>query len=197
VRISRDVPFLGLIGVNTIFALCSMVLGVGLPVFVTEGLPSAPKWIVGVLLAMVSVLLATGQTVVVRVTESRRRTTVLLVAAGLFAGWGAIMAALRHVPTALIVPLLVVAILPYALANLLHAATNNALAAAVSPRAARGKYLSNWQYSFTVAGIVVPAFFAQLYDAGPDYPWLASVGLIAVAAFGLTILAPILTSRRS
>lgn len=197
VRISRDIPFLGLIGVNTIFALCSMLLGIGLPVFVTEGLPSAPKWIVGVLLAVVSVMLATGQTVVVRLTESRRRTSVLLVAAALFAGWGALMAVLRHVPTVLVVPLLVIAILPNALANLLHAATNNALAAAVSPRAARGKYLSNWQYSFTVAGIVVPAFFAQLYDAGPDYPWLVSIGLIAVGATGLGILAPILSARRS
>jgi MFS family permease len=195
VRISRDIPFLGLIGVNTIFALCSMVLGVGLPVFVTEGLPSAPKWIVGVLLAVVSVLLATGQTVVVRLTESRRRTTVLLVAAGFFACWGVIMAVLRHVPTSLVVPLLVVAILPYAVANLLHAATNNALAASVSPPAARGKYLSNWQYSFTVAGIVVPAFFAQLFAAGPDYPWLAAAGLIAVGAAGLVVLGPILSAR--
>jgi sugar phosphate permease len=89
----------------------------------------------------------------------------------------------------------VIAILPYAVANLLHAATNNALAASVSPQAGRGKYLSNWQYSFTVAGIIVPAFFAQLYAAGPDYPWLASIGLIAVGAVGLSILGPILSPR--
>ncbi|MFC0628239.1 MFS transporter [Kribbella deserti] len=181
----RDRPFLILIAANTVLALCMMLLGVGLPVYVAEALP-VPVWLVGVLMATVSVVLATGQTLVVRHTENRRRTLVLVVAAGLWALWGLVMSSLLHVPTALVVPALIVATLIFAAADVLHAATSNALAAAAAPVIGRGKYLSYWQYSFTLAGAIAPAFFAQLFDRSPELPWLG-ISLLAVLA-GLTIL---------
>lgn len=181
----RDRPFLILIAANTVLALCMMMLAVGLPVYVAEALP-APEWLVGVLMAVVSVVLATGQTLVVRHTENRRRTHVLVVAAGLWAIWGLVMASLLHLPTVLVVPALVLATLIFASADVLHAATSNALAAAAAPEIGRGKYLSYWQYSFTLAGAIAPAFFAQLFDRRAELPWLG-ISILAVLA-GLTIL---------
>jgi len=177
----KDKPYLVLIGANTLLALCTMLLGVGLPVYVAEALP-APKWLVGVLLAAVSVVLATGQTLVVRHTEKRRRTNVIIVAGLTWAVWGVLMASLLHIPTALVVPLLIVATAVFAFGDVLHAATANALAAAVAPMVGRGKYLSYWQYSFTFASILAPAFFAQLFELRHEVPWLAIAVLALVAA---------------
>ncbi|GAA1618540.1 MFS transporter [Kribbella alba] len=181
----KDKAFLVLIGANTILALCTMLMGIGLPVYVSEVLP-APKWIVGVLLAGVSVVLATGQTLVVRHTEKRRRTNVMVLAGVLWAMWGLLMAGLLHIPAALVVPGLVVATVVFAGADVLHAATSNALAAAVAPTQGHGKYLSYWQYSFTFASVLVPAFFAQLFEVRHEFPWLA-ISLLALLAAGTIV----------
>jgi len=194
----KDKAFLVLIGANTVLALCTMLMGVGLPVYVSEALP-APKWMVGVLLAAVSVVLATGQTLVVRHTERRRRTKVLVLAGVLWSVWGVLMAGLLHVPAALVVPGLILATAVFAAADVLHAATSNALAAAVAPRVGHGKYLSYWQYSFTFASVLVPAFFAQLFEVQHEVPWLAISVLALLAAatiVGLERLLPEAAVRR-
>jgi MFS family permease len=185
-QLRKDKPFLILIGANSLLALCTMLIGVGLPVYVADALP-APEWLVGVLLAAVSVVLATGQTLVVRHTERRRRTNVLIVAGVTWAVWGVLMASLLHIPTALVVPGLILATAVFAFADVLHAATSNALAAAVAPVVGHGKYLSYWQYSFTFASVLAPAFFAQLFEVRHGLPWLVLSALALLAA--ATILA--------
>ncbi|TDO33820.1 MFS transporter [Kribbella sp. VKM Ac-2527] len=195
----KDKAFLVLIGANTVLALCTMVMGIGLPVYVTEALP-APKWLVGVLLAATSVVLATGQTLVVRHTERRRRTTVMIVAGLLWALWGVLMAGLLHIPAGLVVPGLILATAVFASADVLHAATSNALAAAVAPVRGHGKYLSYWQYSFTFASVLVPAFFAQLFEVRREFPWLAISVLALLASLTILVLdraLPNATTRRT
>jgi MFS family permease len=184
----KDKAFLVLIAANTILALCTMMIGVALPVYVTEALPEAPKWIVGVLLAGVSVVLATGQTLVLRHTEGRRRTKVLVLTGVLWAAWGVLMAGLLHVPAGLVVPGLILATVVFAGADVLHAATGNALAAAVAPVVGRGKYLSYWQYSFTFASVLAPAFFAQLFEVRQELPWVTMSALALVAAATIVVL---------
>ncbi len=198
-QLRKDKLFLMLIGANTVLALCTMMIGVGLPVYVTEALP-APEWLVGVLLAAVSVVLATGQTLVVRHTEKHRKMRVMILAGLLWAVWGLLMAALLHIPTGLVVPGLILATVFFAAGDVLHAATGNALAAAVSPERGRGKYLSYWQYSFTFASVLVPVFFAQLFVRGHAVPWLAIAGLalgIAGVLFVLDRAFPQLAVRRT
>jgi MFS family permease len=198
-QLRKDKPFLILIGANSVLALCTMLLGVGLPVYVADALP-APEWMVGVLLAAVSVVLATGQTLVVRHTEGRRRTNVMIVAGVTWAVWGLLMASLLHIPTALVVPGLILATAVFAFADVLHAATSNALAAAVAPVLGQGKYLSYWQYSFTFASVLAPAFFAQLFEVRHEFPWLALSGLALVASATILTLDRVLphstTQRR-
>ena len=195
----KDKPFLVLIGANTLLALCMMMFGVGLPVYIAEALP-VPKWLVGVLLAGTSVVLATGQTLVVRHTERRRRTNVMIVSGVTWAVWGLLMASLLHLPGALVVPVLVLATACFAFADVLHAATNNALSAAVAPVVGRGKYLSYWQYSFTFASVLAPAFFAQLFELQHEFPWLALSALALVASvtmFALDRAIPQSTAQRT
>ncbi len=190
----KDRPFLILIAANTLLALCMMMLGVGLPVYIADALP-VPEWLVGVLLAGVSVVLATGQTIVVRRTEKRSRTTMLVITGVGWAVWALLMASLTQLPDAVVAAILVLATAVYAFASLLHSATNNALAATVAPTLGRGKYLSYWQYSFTFASVLAPAFFAQLFEVRPELPWLvtAVIGLVAagiIAAVARALPAP-------
>jgi MFS family permease len=197
-RLRKDKTFLALIGANTLLALCTMMLGVGVPVYVTEAL-TVPKWLVGVLIAATSVVLATGQTLVVRHTEQRRRTNVMVVAGITYAAWALLMALQVHIAAGWVVPLLVLATACYAFADVLHAATNNALSAAISPAVGRGKYLSYWQYSFTFSSVLAPAFFAQLFEVRHELPWLALAVLALVASLTIYVLArvaPRLSSER-
>ncbi len=54
--------------------------------------------------------------------------------------------------------------------------------------AGAGKYLSYWQYSFSLAQIAVPAFFAGLFDVRADLTLLVLAGLSAVAAVSVLAL---------
>ncbi len=101
------------------------------------------------------------------------------------------MASLLHIPTALVVPGLVLATVVFASADVLHAATSNALAAALAPRVGHGKYLSYWQYSFTFASVLAPGFFARLFEIHEELPWLA------VSALALLAVVIIFTVDRS
>jgi MFS family permease len=184
----KDKTFLVLIGANTLLALCTMMLGVGVPVFVTEAL-TVPKWLVGVLLAATSVVLATSQTLVVRHTERLRRTNVMVVAGVVYAVWAVLMALQVHIAAGWVVPVLVLATACFAFADVLHAATNNALSAAVSPVVGRGKYLSYWQYSFAFSSVLAPVFFAKLFVVHHELPWLALAVLALVASLTIYVLA--------
>jgi len=190
----KDRPYLSLIAANTLLALCMMMLGVGLPVYIADALP-APEWLVGPLLAGVSVVLATGQTIVVRRTEKRRRTTALVVTGVVWAAWGLMMASLTQLPAAWVTVALVLATMVYAFASLVHSATNNALAASVAPVIGRGKYLSYWQYAFTFASVLAPAFFTQLFEVRHELPWLVTAVIGLVAAGIIAAVTPALGTR--
>jgi hypothetical protein len=113
--------------------------------------------------------------------------------------WAVLMALQVHIAAGWVVPMLVLATACYAFADVLHAATNNALSAAVSPVIGRGKYLSYWQYSFAFSSVLAPGFFAQLFEVHHELPWVALAGLALVASLTIYVLArvaPRLSSAR-
>ncbi len=176
----RDRPFLGLIAANTVFALCSIMLGVGLPVYAREAL-GAPPWVIGALFALNTALLALAQTLIVRFIEAYRRTRMMLFAGLVWCAWSVLMAAALAVPPPAVVAYLFAYTVVYTLAELVHAPVSNALAAAASPEPLRGRYLAAFQFSFTVATILAPGLFTLLFAVRPALPW-AVVAALAVAA---------------
>lgn len=163
VSLLRDRPFVGLVAANTVFAICSSLLGVGLPILVVRGLDQ-PAWVGAVLLALNTAACALLQGFVVRRTGGRRRTRVLALSGALWGVWGVLTAADVYVPGALVVPLLAVVTTIYTAAELLHAPTSTALVSEVGPVGARGRYLSAFQFSFAVASALTPFVFTQLLD---------------------------------
>jgi hypothetical protein len=96
------------------------------------------------------------------------------------------------VPGWALVPYLLVAMVPFAAADLLHAPISNSLSAAAAPPEQRGRYLAVYQYTFAFANILAPTFFTALYTRGPALPWLALAAVAAVAtAVMWTLRAPL------
>lgn len=188
-QVLRDRPFLLLAAANVIFALCSTLLTIGVPVYVAEAL-HAPFWVIGALIALSTVLIATLQTVVVRLLEPYRRTRALMFTGLLWGSWCALLALSLVLPQALLLPSLFAATCIYALAELIHDPTSNALVAEIGPDALRGRYLAIFQLSWSIANILAPALFTLLFTIQPMLPWLVTAGLILCASLTILWLEP-------
>jgi hypothetical protein len=128
----RDHPFLRLTLANVVFSLCSLMFTIGLPIYLVDTLRT-PAWLLDFLFALNTTLLAVIQTTVVHLLEPYRRTRALLLASGLWGVWCGGMALALQLPAALLIPYLIAVTSVYTLAELIHAPTSNALAAAVAP----------------------------------------------------------------
>ncbi|MFD7022484.1 MFS transporter [Promicromonospora sukumoe] len=184
-------PYLGLIGVAALFAFCSTILGSGLGVCVVDGL-AAPAALVGPLLAVNTILSAVGQASAVRLTRRRSRVAVMVVAGIIFAVWGVCTAALGLAPAAIIVPGLILSVLVYSVAELLHGPRSLAYAADAAPPGQRSTYLSWFQYSFALANIAAPGVFAATFSVDPGLPWIITSVVALVACVGLVLVARVL-----
>jgi hypothetical protein len=161
------------------------LLAVGLGVYLVETL-AAPAWLLGPLLAIDTMAGALRQGVMVRRTAGWSRDRVLLLAGALWAGWG--LAALEGASAAVVVPGLVVAMLLYSLAELLHAPRSMGLATELAPTAHRATYLAWFQYSFAVATTAAPGVFAVSFAADTRLPWLVTTAVAAAACLGVIVV---------
>lgn len=183
----RDRPYQLLIVINTVFALCSVMVGLAVPIYVIDALP-APHWLVGLLLALNTILLAIGQTATVRLIRPLSRVRVMVLAGSLWTVWSAIFAFAVRVPGPILVPYLLAGMLFYIVAELIHAPISAALAASAAPEHSRGRYLAVFQYCFTVANIAAPVCFTALYSRGHALPWIVLAALAAIATAGMRTL---------
>jgi MFS family permease len=177
----RDRPYLGFIAVNAVFNLCAVMVGTAVPVYVVEGLPT-PSWIAGPLLTFNTVLLATGQTLAVRLVRHLPRTRALALAGSFLVIWLLALALAVEIPGALLLAYLPLSMAFFAAGELIMAPVANALAASAAPDHLRGRYLAVMQYGFTVAQIIAPTFFTVLYTRGRSLPFLVLAAVTAGAS---------------
>ena len=175
-----DRPFLGLIAVNTVFAMSSMMLPLALPAFVLRGL-HAPGWLTASVLAGNAILISVLGAPVTKLVRHYRRTRILTGSAVLWASWSLLFALLIPGHPAWVIPLLVGATLLYTVADVMHAPASAALAAAAAPDQVRGRYLAVFQYSWTFASIAGPVFFTSLFGVGRAAPWIV-LGILDCAS---------------
>ncbi|MFD9498812.1 MFS transporter [Streptomyces sp. NPDC060035] len=180
----RDRPYLGLVGVNAVFALSTMMLALALPTVVLLHL-DAPGWLVSGLLVGNTVVVSLATAPVVLRLQPFRRTRVMAGAALLWASWCAVLALLRPERLGWAIPALIFATLLYAAATAIHAPISMGLAAAAAPADTRGRYLAIFQYSFTLAEIVGPSFFTTLFALQHSLPWVALAVLNVLGAAAL------------
>jgi MFS family permease len=190
----KDRPFLILVAANVLFALCSLMLGIGVPVYLTTAL-RAPLWVAGVIIAFSTALIAVFQTIAVRMLEPYRRTRALILAGGLWGAWSVFLALALFVPRLILIPFLFVVTCLYALAAVIHDPPSNALAADASPGALRARYLAVFQLSWSIAGLIAPGLFALLFTLHPVLPWLVIAALILLASLTISWIEPHLPRR--
>jgi MFS family permease len=190
----RDQPFLFLVAANVIFALCNTLLTIGVPVYVAVAL-RAPLWVIGALIALSTALIAVLQTVVVRLLEPYRRMRAFVLTGFLWCIWCGLLALTLVIPQALLLPFLFAVTCVYALAELIHDPTSNALAAETGPDPLRGRYLALFQLSWIIATILAPGLFTLLFTIHPVLPWLVMAGLMLLASLTIYWIEPHLPRR--
>jgi hypothetical protein len=183
----RDGRFVALVGAGSLFASCSMMFSVGVPVLLYNH-TRAPHWVIGAVLAVVTAIVAVGQPWGVRRTAHLSRPVVLAVAGGLWIVWGLGNSAAAAWSGTIGVLLVCVAALAYAGGELLHAPASMALAGDAAPPEHRTAYLALFQYSWAIANIVVPVSFTALDAQSPVLPWLAIAGAAAVGTAVMLVL---------
>lgn len=180
----RDRPYLGLILVNAVFALSAMMLPLALPSLVLLYL-EAPGWLVPTLLVGNTVAVSVLTAPVVLRLRGFRRTRVVATAGVLWTVWALSLSVLRPEYLSWGIPLLVGATLLYMAAQVVYPPVSMGLAAAAAPADTRGRYLAVFQYSFTLAEVVGPGFFATLFAVRAGLPWLALAALNVVAVLAI------------
>ena len=183
----RDGRFLALVGAGSLFASCSMMFAVGVPVLLYNH-TRAPHWLIGVLLAAVTLLVALGQPWGVRRTVQLSRPAVLALAGSLWIAWGLGSSAAAAWSGEAGVVLVCVAAAAYGAGELLHAPASIALAGDAAPPEHRSAYLALFQYSWAIANIVVPVTFTALDARSPTLPWLAVAAAAAVGTGVMLVL---------
>jgi MFS family permease len=182
-----DRPYLALIVVNTVFALCAVWLGSALPVYLVEGV-DAPGWLVSPVLAANTAVQAVGQAWAARRLGRLSRVRALVFSGGLWTVWAAGLAVAVGVPRQLLVPYVLLVTACYTAAELIHAPVSNALAAAAAPAVLRGRYLAAFQYCFALASVLAPGLFGLTFALHPAAPWAVLALLAAAGSLGMSAL---------
>jgi Na+/melibiose symporter-like transporter len=168
-RLLSDRPFLTLIAAAGLISLPGDLFLCGMSVYALAWL-HAPPWLPGAAVALLTALISVGATTAVRVTRRMRRTSAMGLAAALCVVWCAASLAAILIPPRWRPSELLAATVILAAASLLFQRAN-ALAEAMAPGAARGRYLAAFQYAFTVPGVIAPAVVA-LFSVAVWLPWL-------------------------
>lgn len=185
--ILADRPFLALIVLTGLAGLAVDFYLTGTPVYILDQLHAQP-WLPGMILAVSTALSSVAGTAALRATRRLTRTAALQLSAALYALWcGASLAAIL-VPQSWRPAELVAATVVMAAATLVSGPRALALASAVAPPSARGRYLAAFQYAFTAAGVVAPAIVA-LYSVAIWLPWVLVAASTGMAIVGLRALA--------
>jgi MFS family permease len=189
-----DRPFLMLVALNTVFALCNIMLSVGFAPYIARALPQI-TWVVGPLLAMNTVIQALCLPLMVRLQRRFRRHISLCLAGLLWACWALATASALVLPTHWRIPCLAIAVLCYSAAQMIHSPVSNAMSADVAPLDVRGRYLAVFQSSFAIATVAAPILFSTLLAVGDAVPWLVLAGAALLTIPSLLLLAPRLPEK--
>lgn len=187
IRVLADKPFLALIVVTGLVMLAVDFFLTGTPVYVLGRL-HAPPWLPGTVLALETALGGMAGTAVLHATRRLSRIQAMQLGAALYALWCAMSLAAILTPPQLRPAELLASTVVLAAACLVFMPRAAALAEAMAPPQARGRFLAAFQYAFTVAGVLAPAVVA-LYSVAAWLPWVLIASSAAVAIIGLRQLA--------
>lgn len=181
----RDRPYGLLVATNLAYAMAMMALNVAMPVYAAR-LLHLPGWVVGAIFVVNTVLVGVLQGPAVAQMTGHRRWRIVVLGQLVLAGSFGLMALLGVASREVAAPAILGVVAVYTLGEIISGPVLSTLAVEAAPTAARGRYLSLYQLSWTVSGIVVPAAYTALLERGRYPVWLA---LIAISAAGALLAA--------
>lgn len=184
----RDRPYLLMTLTNFTYATSAMALNVAIPVYLTEFL-GLPGWVAGAAFTINTLLIGLGQGLVVNAMAGSRRYNIVAlgcVLSGL--SYGVFLSA-SATSVALGVVIALLATVVFTGGELLAGPVLSALSTDAAPEHLRGRYVSLYQMSWTVAMTVSPVAMTWLLDAGSAALWgvlavVASVGALLARRLG-------------
>jgi MFS family permease len=182
----HDRGYLGLVAANVLLTTGLLILGF-LPVYIVQTL-GLPGWLAGAVFTLNCGLIVVLQTMAVRLSETRRRTRMLALAAVLLAASCVVFLSASWLPRALSIVTVVLGCVVYTLGEIAFSPAADSLAAEAAPEHLRGRYLSVYQLSWTVSVTIGPVLAGSLLDAGPVPLWTV-FGVIVLAGGGAMLLA--------
>ncbi|ANP53484.1 MFS family permease [Streptomyces griseochromogenes] len=178
----RDLPYLGLAGLNSVLILHMTLLSVGIPLWVVSG-TDAPVGVVAVLTTVNTLMAVTLQVPLSRRAEDEAGARRCLVGAGVaLAVCCAALAAAGTVGRWPAVALLVVAMAGMTFGEMLQSAGAWELSYRHAPGERRAEYLSVFNLGFSVQEIAGPVLFTGVVIALGGWGWLALGALFCLAA---------------
>ncbi|GAA2741687.1 MFS transporter [Kitasatospora cinereorecta] len=178
-----DRRYLLLVVTNLAAVFSSLVLGLLLALYLTEGLHQH-AWLAGALLVLNSAQVVLTQTAVARRLRRHRATRVVAAGALLNAVAFALFGGLAAAPGWAVPAGVVVAMVVYNTAETVAGPYAEELSVGLAHPDLRGRYLAVNQLSWTVGQTLAPGLFTLLLGAGPVWPWvfLGALSLAAVPA---------------
>lgn len=173
----RDRTIMQLATAHGFGVLVVLILFQGLPLYVVDDL-GLPAWVPGMLLVVNTVILASGQSIGLKVVAGWRRTRIYVLCAAAWVVGAALFASGELLPAALLIPFLFVAMALASGGEVFHYPLNGSVPTAFAPEALRGRYLALFSLVWSVAGIVSPTLVSVLLSIDGSLLWLG----MAVAA---------------
>jgi MFS family permease len=181
----RDHAFVGFVAVNVGITFVGLAVPLALPVYLVK-LLGLPTWAPGAALALNATLVAVSAPVVMSAITGRRRRNLLMVAQACVVVAFAVFLLAHLVPAWAAIALILIAILPLAVCEVMQAAiVPSVVTESATPRTV-GRYTSAYQVTFSIGDIIVPAVVTAALHAGAATLWLplsavALLDLVAVA----------------
>jgi MFS family permease len=185
--ILRDRPFLGFIATQATLFLSYAVIEVALAPFLVENL-RAPAWAFSVLFTLNTLLVVVLQVPLMSLLARVRRTRGIVAGGLSYAGSYLLFAGVVWVPQVVQIPVLVVTMIVYTLAEMVLSPPSYSLGLALAPEQARGRYMALLSLFGSLAFTLAPALFTFLLALGPTFFWLVMAGLTTAAALAVLLL---------
>ncbi|HRA48604.1 MAG TPA: MFS transporter, partial [Thermomicrobiales bacterium] len=167
----RDRPVMKMALANTM-AACGIMTGfLAWPVYVVDHLHLG-EWVPGIMFAISTVVLASGQAIGLSIVSGWRRTRVYILAAIIWSVGAIFFALAQIVPTGALLIYVFFAVIVMTGGDVFQAPQTNGLPSALAPPALRGRYLAMFSFSWGLARTIAPEVVAALLWVGPTALWL-------------------------
>lgn len=181
----RDRAIMQLALAHGLGVLAILIVFQGLPLYVIDIL-DLPGWVPGILLFVNTVILATCQSVGLRLVSGWLRTRVYVLASVIWVVGATLFAISDIIPHWMVIPYLVLAMILSSGGEVFHFPLNGSVPTALAPEALRGRYLALFSIVWSAAGIVSPTLVSGLISFGGSWVW-AGMAFSAILAAGVAM----------